>query len=147
MLPYLAPSGHNNYVKSLMLYLQRMEKLDVTHHAVCAQFMEGLFVLRRSDSYWTGIFGDLYIEQVLMGSVKSVGGLTRGRGFKESTSLICLLSTSTCGEVHKAMQEVTGHSSTSAGEIHKDLAPSKLKRDANDLQSMLDYLTEITIFK
>ena len=76
MLPYLAPSGHNNYVKSLMLYLQRMEKLDATHHAVYAQFMEGLFVLRRSDSYWTGIFGDLYIDQVLMGSVKSVGGLT-----------------------------------------------------------------------
>ena len=92
-------------------------------------------------------FGDLYIEKVLMGSVKSVGGLTRGRGFKESTSLIWLLFTPACGEVHKAMQEETGHSSTSAGEIHKDLAPSKLKRDANDLQSMLDYLTEITIFK
>jgi hypothetical protein len=137
MLPYLAASGHKDDVKSLMLYLQIMEKLDETHPAVYAKFMEGLFVLWRSDRYWTGIFSDLYIEQVLMGSVKSVGGLTRGRGFEESTSLIWLLSTPACGEVHKVMQEVTGHSSTSAGEIQKDLAPAKLKRDAN-----LRYLTE-----
>ena len=38
--------------------------------APAAKFV-GLFVLRRSDSYWAGIFSDdLYIEQVLMGSVK-----------------------------------------------------------------------------
>lgn len=40
--------------------------------------------------------------------IKTVGGLTRGRGFKESTSLIWLLSLPACGELHKAMQDVTG---------------------------------------
>jgi superfamily I DNA/RNA helicase len=35
MFPYLAASGHNNDVKSLMLYLQRMEKLDETPRCVC----------------------------------------------------------------------------------------------------------------
>ena len=79
-----------------------MNKLKETHPIVYTQFMEGLFVFRRTDSYWAGIFSDLYIEQVLMGSVKSVGGLTRGRGFLESTSLIWLLSTAACGKVHKA---------------------------------------------
>ena len=143
MLPYLAASGHNNYVKSLMLYLKKMDKLEETHPAVYTKFLEGLFVLRRSDSYWAGIFSDLYIEQVLMGSVKSVGGLTRGRGFEESTSLIWLLSMPACGEVHKAMQEVTGLLSTHEVEIfHKDTTTAKLKRDAKDLQSILDYLTE-----
>ena len=79
MLPYFAAAGHNNYTKSLMLYLQKMETLHVTYLDVYARFQEGYFVVRRSDSYWTGIFSDLCIEQVLMGSVKSVGGLTRGR--------------------------------------------------------------------
>ena len=92
MLPYLAASGHNNYTKSLVLYLNKMNNLPQTHPDVYAKFMAGLFVLRRTDSYWSGIFSDLYIEQVLMGSVKSVGGLTRGRGFDESTSITWLLS-------------------------------------------------------
>jgi len=92
MLPYLASSGHHNYTKSLVLYLEKMNDLPQTHPAVYAKFMAGLFVLRRTGSYWAGIFSDLYIEQVLMGSLKSSGGLTRGRGFEESTSLIWLLS-------------------------------------------------------
>jgi len=87
----IVASGHNNYAKSLVLYLEKMDTLEETHPAVYAKFLEGLFVLRRSDKYWSGISSDLYIEQVLMGSVKSVGGLTRGRGFQESTSLIWLL--------------------------------------------------------
>lgn len=45
-----------------------------------------------------------------------------------------------CGEVHKAMQEMTGLSNS--GEMHKDLAQTKLKRDANDLQFICDYLEE-----
>jgi hypothetical protein len=142
MLPYLAASGHNNYVKSLVLYLSKMEKLDETHPAVYTKFMEGLFVLRRSDNYWAGIFSDLYIEQVLMGSVKSVGGLTRGRGFQESTSLIWLLSMPACGEVHKAMQEVTGLLSADAGKIHRERTQATRNRDAKDLQSILDYFEE-----
>ena len=81
MLPFLAASGHSNYVKSLVLYLDKMEHLEQTHPTVYNRFMGGLFVLRRSDSHWSGIYSDLYIEQVLMGGIKSVGGLTRGRGF------------------------------------------------------------------
>ena len=142
MLPFLAASGHNNYAKSLMLYLHKMEKLKETNPDVYAHFMDGLFVVRRSDNDWGGIFSDLYIEQVLMGSIKSVGGLTRGRGFNESNSLIWLLSMPACGEVHKAMQEVTGVSTSGAGEIHKDLTKAKLERDGKDLQTVIDYLEE-----
>ena len=74
-----------------------------------------------------------------MGSIKSVGGLTRGCGFEESTSVIWLLSMPAYGEVHRAMQEVTGLSSYGAGEIHKDLTQAKLMCDAKDLHSIIDY--------
>ena len=80
-----------------------------------------------------------------MGSVKSVGGLTRGRGFNESTSLIWLLSMPTCAEVHKTMQDVTGVL-TSTAVLQKDLALARLKQDAKDLQSVLDYLEERKLF-
>ena len=142
MLPFLAASGHNNYVKSLVLYLNKMDALEQTHPEIHAKFMDGLFVLRRSDSFWAGMFTDLYIESVLMASVKSVGGLTRGRGFEESTRLVWLLSMPACAEVHKALQDVTELSGVSASAKHKDLTQSRLKRDAKDLQSILDYLEE-----
>ena len=91
---------------------EKMDALEESHPAVYSKFMDGLFVLRRSDNYWAGIFSDLYIEQVLMGSIKSVGGLTRGRGFEDATSLVWLLPMPVCGEVHKAVQEVTGTSNS-----------------------------------
>ena len=62
-----------------------------------------------------------------MGSIKSVGGLTRGRGFEESTSLVWLLSRTACAEVHKSMQEVTGLSNTDEKAIHRDLTPARMK--------------------
>ena len=142
MLPYLAASGQNNYTKSLVLYLEIMDKLEHTHPSVYAKFQEGLFVLHRRDSCLSGIFSDLYIEQVLMGNIKSVGGLTRGRGFEESTSLVWLLSRPACAEVHKTMQEVTGLSNTEEKAVHKNLTPARMKHDAKDLQSLLDYLLE-----
>ena len=61
MLSYLSASGHNNYTK-----------LKETEPAVYMKFLEGQFVLRHGDSYWSGIFSDLCIEQVLVGSIKSV---------------------------------------------------------------------------
>ena len=79
MLPYLAASAHKNYTKSLVLYMEKMDALEESHPAVYSKCMDGLIVLRRSDNYWAGIVSDLYIEQVLiMGSIKSMGGLTRG---------------------------------------------------------------------
>lgn len=142
MLPFLAASGHWNYTKSLVLYLNKMEKLQDTHPHVYSKFVDGFFVLRRSDSYWAGIYSDLYIEQVLMRNVKAVGGLTRGRGFEESTSLIWLLSTPACGEVNRAMREVTSLQDIKEEKIHKDRSAARMNRDAKDVQTILNYFSE-----
>ena len=42
MLPFLAASGHHNYVKSLVLYLDKMEHLEQTHPTVYNRFMGGV---------------------------------------------------------------------------------------------------------
>ena len=142
MLPYLAASGHHNYTKSLVLYLNKMQKLEDTHPHVYSKFVDGLFVQRRSGNYWAGIYSDLYIEQVLMKNIKAVGGLTRGRGFEESTSLIWLLATPACAEVNRAMRGVTGFQDDNDSNIHKDRSPARMSRDAKDVQTTLEYFSQ-----
>ena len=88
MLPYLAASGHNNYMKSALLYLQQMSRLHEDHPEVYQYFQSGLHVVRRSDRYWAGLSTDLVIEQVLRRSMKTSGGLTRGCGMTERQRLI-----------------------------------------------------------
>ena len=44
--------------------------------------------IRRSERYWSGLWTDLVIEQVLMRSLKSRGGLSHGRGLTESVRLM-----------------------------------------------------------
>ena len=121
-----------------------MEKLQDTHPRVYNKFVDGFFVLRRTESYWAGIYSDLYIEQVLMRNVKAVGGLTRGRGFDQTTSLVWLLSTPACAEVNRAMRDVTGlqDTNTSDEEVHKDRSAARMARDAENVQTILHYFHE-----
>ena len=85
MIPFLAASEHNHYTRSVRWFLQNMMELPVTHPTLYTIFMNGFFVVRQSDQYWTGISPDLCIEQSLLCSLKSPGGLTRGRGMDEIT--------------------------------------------------------------
>ena len=93
-----------------------MVRLLDTHQDVFEKFNRGLYVFRRSDTYWAVIFSDLYSEQGLMGCIKSVRGLTRGRRFDDSTSRVWLLSAPAYDEVFRAIQEITGLPNT----VHRD---------------------------
>ena len=73
MLLLMAAASHNNYTKSIHLFLQRMQPLYQD-----SLFQHGLHVVRRSDRFWAGLSTDLYIEQVLMKSLKSTGGCGNG---------------------------------------------------------------------
>ena len=57
-------------------------------------------MIRRSNRPWAGLSSDLVIEQVLMRSLKTSGGLTRGRGMTENQHLLWLLSEPACAEVN-----------------------------------------------
>ena len=62
------------------------------------------FVVRRTSKYWAGLPCDLVIEQVLMRSLKSTGGLTRGTGMSDVTRSIWLLSNPICSR-YKMLEE------------------------------------------
>lgn len=97
MLPYFAASGHRLYLKSVHIYLQKMAKLPKQHPEVHQHFKEDLHVIHRSDRCWSGLSPDLVIEQCLMRSLKTTGGLTRGNaGFSETQRLQWVLSMLAC---------------------------------------------------
>ena len=85
MLNLFAASGHLNYAKIARLYVQQRMSLSEKHPWLHEQFENGKHEVRRSQRYWAGLWSDLVIEQTLMRSVKSMGGLTRGRGLQEGT--------------------------------------------------------------
>ena len=97
--------------------------------------------MRRSDRNWAGLSSDLVIEQVLMRSMKTSGGLTRGRGMTEQQRLTWSLSMPACAEINKTMQELTGVS-YNMGEQNKDMAKARQARDWKDTHAVLKYLQE-----
>ncbi|KAG1678943.1 hypothetical protein GQR58_013119 [Nymphon striatum] len=139
MIPYLAASGHNLYTKSLHVYLQQMTKLPETFPEVHRHFSQGLHVVRRSDRLWAGLSADLVIEQVLMRSMKTSGGLTRGRGMTEVQRVVWLLSHPLCSEVNNAMQQLTGVNYNTS-EQHKDVTKSRQEKDMTDTCELLEFL-------
>ena len=81
-----AATGHFNYAKNARMYLQQMLKLPEKHPEVHTMLKEnGYHSVRCSDRCWVGLWSDLIIEQVMVRSIKSRSGLTKGRGFTDST--------------------------------------------------------------
>lgn len=131
MLPYLAAAGHSHYTKSSYVYLTDMLKLEETNPDVLRQFQAGKFVIRRTNRFWAGLSTDLVIEQVLMRTLKSTGGLTRGRGMEEAQRTRWLLAMPACASVNESMQNLTGaHYCTS--EQHKEMSESRKTWDHKD---------------
>ena len=95
----------------------------------------------QADRFWAGLSSDLVIEQVLMRSVKSSGGLTHGRGMAESQRAQWLLSMPACASISSAMQEFTSRCYASSGQ-HKEMTKPRQARDDEDSRTLLGYLQE-----
>ena len=117
-----------------------MSSLETDHLEVYRKFKARFHVVRRSNRLWAT---DLVIEQVLMKSLKTCGGLTRGREMTERQPfrVIWLLSMPACAEMNRAMLELTGVS-YSTGEQNKNMTKSRQARDKKDTWTLLLALVE-----
>ena len=132
MLNLFAATGHVYYAKSARLYLQQMLKLPKEHPWLYKQFVEfGYHTIRRTEC-GGGLSPDLVIEQAMMRSLKSRGGLTRGRGFTESVRNLWVLTVHRCAEVHGAMSTLT-RLTLGSSEQHIELSAARKSRDFSDL--------------
>ena len=124
MLNLFAATGHSNYAKSARLYLQMMKELPTTFPDLYEQFTHnGYHTVRRSNKFWSGIWTDLAIEQVLMRSLKTRGGLTRRRGMTENVILTWVHTMHTCAQAHNAMTQLTGNHHKTSNQ-HAELGAS-----------------------
>lgn len=102
-------------------------------------FLHGAFTIRRSQKFWSGLWSDLTIEQVLMRSMKSQGGLTHGRGISSS-----VLSRWTGGMVFMLnvceSLERFWDISSSTSEQHVDMRAARVERDNSDVEKLTQYL-------
>ena len=136
MLNLFAATGHINYAKSARLYLQMMANLPSTFPDLHNKFSrDGYHVVRRSHRFWSGLWTDLTIEQVLMRSLKTRGGLTRGRGMSENVMLTWIHTMHICGQIHIAMTELTGNYHKTSNQ-HAELGINRIKRDNEDLEKI-----------
>ena len=140
MLNLFAATGHINYTKSARHYLQEMRKLPETHSWLYAQFINGNHTVQRTNKNWSSIWTDLAIEQTLMRSIKSRGGLTGGRGMTESVHHVWFLSLCHVTMVHDAMLQLTGAAAKSS-EQHEEIGKSRTKQDYQDCLKFLNWLT------
>lgn len=144
-LPIFAASGHFNYLKSGYLYLQTMLKLPEQHPQVFSLFQKGHHVVHRTESSWSGLGCDLVIEQVLMRSLKTSGGLTHGSGLTEIQRALWVLSMPICSEYNTAMQSLT-NASQGTSEQHKEMHKSRLSQDRNDGAKIFETLEQFSPF-
>ena len=143
MLPYFAASGHFLYLKSAYCYVQQMQELQTKNPIVYECFLNGYHIVRRSDKFFAGIGTDLMIEQELMRSVKTTGGLTHGRGMTDLQRTKWVLSTTTTAAVRKKMEEFSGvryEGGEQHIDQHKEISKARLSRDYNDAMKMMKYL-------
>ena len=141
MLPYFASTGHNLYAKSVHVYLSQMQNLHIDHPDVYQSFKNGHHVLRRSDRFWGGLSTDLINEQVLVRSVKTTGGMTRGRGMDEAQRAQWLLSMPARAEFNNAMQDLT-EAGYCTSEQQKQTMNSRMMRDHKDILTIMSFLDE-----
>ena len=109
-----------------------MAELETKHPTLHKMFTDGFHVVRRSDRYWGGLSTDLTIEQVLMKSLKSTGGLTRGSGMTELQCASWVLSMPACADINRKMQEFIGQDAATTN-THPDASDARMKRDLSDI--------------
>ena len=120
-------------------------KLEKENNRVWQHFTEGHHAVWRSEKQWAGLSTDLVIEQTLMRSVKSSGGLTRGRGMSELQRNLWILSMPACAEMNTAMQDVT-ETKQACSEQHQDLGKSHIAQDNQDINFLIDFLEQRNSF-
>lgn len=143
MLPFFHAAGHLPYSKSAHLYAQQMMniKSKLTQRDIELFTKKGMFTVRRSGKFWSGTWTDMCIEQCLMRPMKSVGGLTHGRGITESTLSKWVFGTPHFLKIQEAIEEFLGTAITFT-EQHVEIRESRRNRDHNDLEKFTNWLRD-----
>lgn len=143
MLPYFHASGHFLYAKSCQLYLQDM--LDLKSKLSPLEYdrfvTNGYFTIRRSDKFWSGIWADMTIEQTLMRSMKSAGGLTRGQGITDSVLTKWILAMPILLDIKDKIEEFCHIAFVTSEQTLYDARLWRISRDNRDVEKFMGWFS------
>jgi len=122
-----------------------MRELPQSSPWLYEQFSNGHHSVRKSDRFWAGLSTDLVIEQDMMRSIKSKGGLTRGRGLEESTRTMWLNTVTECAGVSSAMADMSG--TKRRCDEHIEMTRQRMKRDAESLIKLIVHFENNSPFR
>ena len=145
MLHIFAAAGHHHYAKGARLYCQLMKELKTLSaykDSLQRLTAHGNHVVRYSSHEWSDTWCDICIEQKLMKAAKSQGGLSRGRMRNSFSGHNCWVVTlSHLSDVNQRMEVVSKHFP-----VHRELAKTQMKRDAEAVELVLKWFEEIKPF-
>ena len=133
--------------KSSQVYLQTMEdleeKMPSEDFKMCSP--NGYFTIRRTSKFWSGVWSNMTIEQVLMRAMKTNGGLTRGRQISNSTLGQWVRAVPLCIPICKALEELAGTNCKtsvqhSLHKYHAELRQARVTRDDADRKHLCGWL-------
>ena len=143
MLNLFAATGHNNYAKSVRLYYERAKDLKNGFPHIYHEFMNGNHTVRRTTKNWAGLSTDLFIEQVLMKSLKGKAGVI-GQGMSDN---LLRTWTKTMHRSAEITEEVEKLAEKSQSNSHQETLPGRVKRDELDLEKLTDFFAEHNPFE
>lgn len=122
--------------------LQEMLGLAETHPELHNNFVSfGYHTIRRTDRFWAGLWSDLVIEQVMMRSIKSAGGLTRGRGFSQSVRHQWTYTAHHCAPIHDSMTKLSNLNLASSDQ-HVEMTVARRSRDIEDCNKIYTWIKD-----
>ena len=100
-------------------YLQEMSELENRHPELYLKFVfVFVYVVRRSNKFWTGLSSDLVIEQTLMRYLNTSGGLTHGSEMNEEQRPLWTMSMPVTAMYNIAVQDLNNLTYTTSDQ-HK----------------------------
>lgn len=147
MLPIFHATGHFSYAKSCQLYLQDMESLHekMPEEEYRKFTKQSFFTVRRSEKHWSGVWSDMTIEQTLMRGIKTLGGLTHGRGFSESVLNKWILGLPATHHVCEAVENYCDITSSTIDQ-HVEMRDARIQTDEQDRRKFGQWLREHSPF-
>ena len=124
-----------------MTFKLELDRTEAYRHFKAGHHLLGVAFLQT----WGGLSTDLTIEQILMRSIKSSGGLTRGRGIGEAQRAQWILSIPACADYNSAMHELTGVGYFTSDQ-HKEASHARKERDRKDTLAILEYLCDKSFY-
>ncbi|GBN80136.1 hypothetical protein AVEN_133765-1 [Araneus ventricosus] len=143
MLPFFHAIGHLFYAKCAHPYMQDMlnlkDRIDPMEYETFTK--DGYFTIRCTDKFWSGIWSNQTIEQTLMKTMESSGGLTRGRGITESVLMRWTLGMIHLHNVCEKVEKYCNITSVTS-EQHVDMRPSRIARDNEDVEKLMQRFSQ-----